>query len=194
MRKILFIVALVATVVAIVCGVWVDRLIDENQRLERNRHALLSDVELYRTRAGESAASVEVLELRVREFEELRAADAAEIRSLGIRLRRAESYAVSASTTETTVELSATDTVYLHDTIVVPRYVYDDRWLSVVGELRCDSLRLELRSVDTLHQVVHRVPRRFLFFRFGTKAIRQEVWSSNPHTKLVYSEYIELSK
>ena len=32
----------------------------------------------------------------------------------------------------------------------------------------------------------------FLFFRFGTKGIRQEVWSSNPHTRLVYSEYIEL--
>ena len=194
MKRLLLIVAIVATIVATLCGITAHRLWVDNRRLERNQHALLSDIELYRTKAGESAASVEVLELRIREFDELRARDAEEIRSLGIRLRRAESYAVSASESEAVVEAPITDTIYLHDTVVVPRFVYDDRWLSIVGELQHDSVRLALRSVDTLHQVVHRVPRRFLFFRFGTKAIRQEIWSSNPHTRLVYSEYIDLRK
>ena len=64
--------------------------------------------------------------------------------------------------------------------------------MRVWGIIRRDTLMLDYRSVDTLHQVIHRVPRKFLFFRFGTKGIRQEVWSSNPHTRLVYSEYIEL--
>ena len=49
-------------------------------------------------------------------------------------------------------------------------------------------------KVTSLFQVVHRVPKQWLFFRWGTKAIRQEVVSSNPHTKIVYSEYIELKK
>ena len=60
--------------------------------------------------------------------------------------------------------------------------------------IRDDSIGVTLRSVDTLFQVVHRVPRQFLCFRFGTKAIRQEIVSSNPHTELVYSEYVELKR
>ena len=39
-----------------------------------------------------------------------------------------------------------------------------------------------------------KISQLWLFFRWGTKAIRQEVVSSNPHTKIVYSEYIELKK
>jgi hypothetical protein len=49
-----------------------------------------------------------------------------------------------------------------------------------------------ISSRDTLIQVVHRVPKRFLFFRFGTKAIRQEILSRNPHTNIIYTEYVEL--
>ena len=192
MKRLLLLVAAIATAVAVINGVVTHRLSRDNRRLEHNQHALLNDIEFYKTQAGESAASVEALELRIREFRELRAQDAEEIRSLGIRLRRAESYATTVSETMSAITMPATDTLYIRDTVVVPRYVYDDRWLSVVGELHNDSLHLNLHSVDTLHQVVHRVPRRFLFFRFGTKAIRQEVWSSNPHTRLVYSEYIEL--
>ena len=62
----------------------------ETHRLEQNQRALLSQVERYRTRAGEAAASAEVLQLRCREFERLRAGDAERIRQLGIRLRRVE--------------------------------------------------------------------------------------------------------
>ena len=67
-------------------------------------------------------------------------------------------------------------------------------WVHIEGEVRRDTLLLDYHSIDTLHQIVHRVPRKFLFFRFGTKAIRQEIISSNPHTKIVYSEYIELRR
>ena len=38
------------------------------------------------------------------------------------------------------------------------------------------------------------VPRRFLFFRWGTKAIRQEIIPANPHTRIVYAEYVQLSR
>lgn len=62
------------------------------------------------------------------------------------------------------------------------------------GILYDDSLSYAVHSVDTLHQVVHRVPRKCWFIRYGTKAIRQEVWSSNPNTELVYTEYIELPR
>lgn len=196
MKKILLWVAAIATIVAVVCGVVINRLIEENDRLERNQRALMGEVQLYRTENDRSAASIEALELTVAEFREAHERDAKEIESLGIRLRRAESYAKSAMIT------TIADTIVVRDTVVVrdslpESYRYfaaADAWSRVEGILYGDSLSYAVHSVDTLHQVVHRVPRKFWFIRYGTKAIRQEVWSSNPNTELVYTEYIELPR
>ena len=126
----------------------------------------------------------------VAEFREVHERDAKEIESLGICLRRTESYAKSAITT------TIVDTVVVHDSLSEPYRYFTaaDAWSKVEGILYDDSLSYAVHSVDTLHQVAHRVPRKFWFIRYGTKAIRQEVWSSNPNTELVYTEYIELPR
>lgn len=196
MRKIVIVVASVATIATIICGLIITHLYGDNQRLRSNQHSLLSDVELYQTKAGESAASVEALELRLDEFREHRAADAERIKELGIRLRRAESFAKSATESDYEATLLLRDTVIVRDTIrdTVRTFEGGDRWSKIRGIVKADSIAYALHSVDTLYQVVHRVPRKFWFIRYGTKAIRQEIVSSNPHTKLVYTEYIELPR
>lgn len=192
MRKATIVVAIIATIAAIVCGFTTVHLYGENQRLERNQHSLFSDVEFYQTRAGESAASVEALELELDEFREHRAADIERIKALDIRLRRAESYAMSATESHYEATLPLRDTIIIRDTVRI--FEGGDRWSKIRGIINVDSIAYTLHSVDTLYQVVHRVPRRFWFIRYGTKAIRQEIVSSNPHTQLVYTEYIELPR
>jgi hypothetical protein len=76
----------------------------------------------------------------------------------------------------------------------VRSFRWRDPWVTVEGRIRGDSVACRVESVDTLRQVVHRVPRRFLFIRFGTKAVRQEIVSSNPHTRIVYAEYVRFAK
>lgn len=172
----------------------------EIRRLTQNQNALASQVEHYRTRAGEEAASAQVLRLRCAEFEELRAVDADRIRQMGIRLRRLE--AASTSVTATSVALSAPlretvrvavrDTLLLRDTVRLFRW--RDAWVTVEGMLRDDSVACRVESIDTLRQIVHRIPRRFLFIRWGTKALRQEIVSSNPHTRIVYTEQVRIER
>lgn len=196
MRKFLLWVAVVALILVAICGVALGYLIKENARLCGNQHALIEGVEFYRTESGKSAASVEVLQLELAEFRSLREQDAEEIASLGIRLRRAESYAKSVAMTTLTDTVVVRDTVVLRDTVTMParHFAGEDAWSRVEGILFGDSLHYAIRTTDTLHQVVHRVPRKFLFIPYGTKAIRQEVWSSNPNTELIYTEYIELPR
>ena len=79
-------------------------------------------------------------------------------------------------------------------TPIEKHFTWCDPWVKVRGVICRDSIHCEIHSTDTLTQIVHRVPRRFLFFRWGTKAIRQEITSSNPHTRIVYSEYIRLKR
>ena len=196
MKKFMFRVICVTLVAFVACCFVVVHLAQENERLRRNAMALEHGVEFYRTESGRSAAAVEALEMEVAEYRECHATDAKMIESLGIRLRRAES--VSKSVVATTLA----DTVVVRDTVVVVEsepiearyFAAMDMWSRVEGLLFGDSLRYNVHTVDTLHQVIHRVPRKFLFIPYGTKAIRQEVWLSNPNAELIYTEYIELPK
>lgn len=196
MRTFLLSATLVATTALLLSLLYIRGLTAENRRLEANHATLLGEVELYRTKAGESAASVGVLTLQLDEMREQRAADARRIRDLDIRLRRAESYARNVTTSSYEATMPLRDSIIVRDTLrdTVRIFLGGDVWSRVAGVIRGDSLRYSVQSIDTLFQVVHRVPRRFLFFRYGTKAIRQEIVSSNPHTRLVYSEYVELSR
>ena len=189
MRKYLAIYAIVATAVIVVGAKY---LLKENARLENNNYALIESVKTYRTKADESAASVQVLRLKVGEYEELRAADAERIRNLKIKLKRLESASKSVTKTAVDITVPLRDTVILRDTLrlhdTVRLFRWRDSWVTVDGVIDNDSVSCSVSSVDTLHQIIHRIPRRFLFFRYGTKAIRQEIVSSNPHTEVVYSE------
>lgn len=163
----------------------------ENRRLVENQTALAADVTRYRTRLGAEAASVQALRLRCGEFETLRAADAEQIRRLGIRLRRLEAAAKAVAVTDAEIRTPLRDTVVvrIHDTLpvrdTVRMFRWRDPWISVEGRIG---------SVDTLRQAVHRIPRRFLFIRWGTKALRQEIVSTNPHTRIVYAEYVKIER
>jgi hypothetical protein len=162
----------------------------DNQRLRTNTHALQEGITLYKTKAERSAASVEVLTLELGEFKELHKADRATIDDMGIRLRRMESYAKSVTATTLRDTVIMRDTVILRDSVLYAHHTTP--WTTLHATISNDTLSYQIINYDTLHQVIHRVPRKFLCFRFGTKAIRQEVTCSNPNTRLIYTEYIEL--
>lgn len=178
-------VALWAIMLVLCVELW-----QENRGLRGNIHALEEGITLYRTKANRSAASVEALTLRLNDFKRQHEEDCKTIRSMEIRLRRMESYAKSVTAT------TLRDTVFMRDTVVVGDSVlharYTTPWTTLHALLRRDTLSFEVVTYDTLHQVIHRVPRRLWFIPYGTKAIRQEVTTSNPNTRLVYTEYIEL--
>lgn len=195
MTKALFIYALSVTALLLLVGSNRQRLRSENQRLNQNIVALTSDVELYRTQSGESAAEVRSLRLRQSELEQTNEALTDQIDQLKIRLCHINSLATAA--TQTVVEFSTQipDTMLRRpvvDTIRLP--LYADTWNSVQATLIGDRIEGRFSSVDTLHQVVYRVPHRFLFIRYGTKELRQVITSSNPSTRLVYSSHITIER
>ena len=195
----------------------------ERRRVQSNNEVLTDSVEFYRTESGKHAASRQVLELRASEMERYNAQLTAQVRELRIKVRRLEAAATTATRTgvQITAPLEpagpqptawekygagvrrAADSVKAaldREFSGLPKvpeakiFRWADRHVSVDGIIRTDSVSCHVTSIDTLRQIVHRVPRRFLFIRWGTKAIRQEVVSSNPHTQIVYTEYIQFTK
>lgn len=200
MRKILFYYSLGATIALIVGVAVLRRALNEVDRLENNQEVLSSEVKLYRTRYDESVASVQSLRVRLDEMRQLHEEDVKRIRDLGIKLRRVESLTSSMSATEVEVQTVKRDTVVEREVLgIVVRdtlslFSWSDAWVSVEGEISGSDVRCSVRSVDTLRQIVYRIPRRFLGIPYGVKALRQEIISSNPHTRIVYTEYIELQR
>lgn len=192
MKKSLLIYAMGATLLLIAVAIILSRRADEISRLRNNCEALASETKFYKTRLGESAASVMALQLDLDEYREQHERDLKRIRSLGVRLRRVESVAKTATKSEVEFVAPRTDTVILRDTLSL--FCWNDAWTNIEGMIRGEKVECKVESVDTLHQIIHRVPHRFWFLRYGTKAIRQEIVSSNPHTRIVYAEYIELPK
>ena len=223
MKKYLFVVLLVLSGLLWFRTVQLRTERAERRRVQSNIVVLTDSVEFYRTESGKHAASRQVLSLRASELEQYNAQLAAQVRELRIRNRRLEAAAMTATRTEVQITAPLEDagpkpTAWEKHGEAVRRaadsvkarlnrkyfgesnpaeakvFSWSDRHVSVDGVIRDDSVSCRVVSVDTLQQIVHRVPRRFWFIRWGTKAVRQEVVSSNPHTRIVYTEYIEFNR
>lgn len=174
----------------------IGKLQNETRRMEGNISALMQSVEYYRTESGKSAARVEKLELTRREIERNYQEVVQVAEKLKVKVKRLQAASTTGMQTEVRVETIVKDTVIYRDREILPagKFDYLDAWARMEGVIRGEDIKIRLQVKDTLRQIIHRVPRRFLFFRWGTKAVVQEVVSSSPYTEITYSEYLEFVK
>ena len=195
MNKYLAIFAAFLAAACVFMGVAIRSLYNEKNRLKSNQTALLDSVATYHTKNGKLAASCQALELTNRELKESRADLEQTVKDLGVKLKRAEAIAKTATETKLDVKTEIRDSIVYRDTLVrLQSITWVDPWITVRGEIENRRVSLAVQSRDTLIQVIHRVPKRFLGIPYGCKAIRQEIRSSNPHAIITYTEYIELPK
>lgn len=170
----------------------------DRNRLSDNQRTQFEKAEYYRTKDSLSVASVERLTLSKKELEQYCEDLTATCKKLNIKVKRLQSASTSATDTKYDIQTVLRDSIVVRDSLVVDTMKcisYEDAWLTfsacTANGVNFDT---KIESRDTLITIVHRVPRKFLFFRWGTKAIRQEVVSKNPHSNITYTEYIELTK
>lgn len=168
------------------------------KRLEENLAALSHQLS-----QADSLASAHLSIMRMRltrgELRESRPELVRHSKALGLRLRRVKTLSTTHLSTLLDTLALLPDSLPLHhaslaDSLPKLHYRLDDGWVSAQLTLSNKGAHWQISSHDTLRQVVHRVPHQWWIFRWGTRAIRQEITSSNPHTKIVYSEYIELER
>ena len=168
----------------------------ERNRFSDNQRTLLDKAHYYETQNNLSVASVERLTLKTKELEENKSELVEVCDDLRIKVKRLQSASTTVTQTRYEFKTIFKDSVIVRngavlDTIKCMNYV--DSWLSFKGYTSDNvNFNVKIESRDTIVQFVHRVPRKFWFLKWGTKAIRQEVISKNPHSKITYSEYIEL--
>lgn len=185
----------VAVLVAIVWVLWQrnDYLSGEKDRLSANQTVLLDSCKTYRTNLGHYAANVEVLTLKVGELKGRNTYLQQTANELKIKVKRVQSHSITSTNTSVNITAPVKDTTMAinNKQEQFKCFEYKDNWINISG---CVGAKFTgtFCSRDTIRQIVHRVPKKFLFFKWGTRAIRQEVISNNPYTKITFTEYIEL--
>lgn len=195
MKKILLYsnIALIISVMAL--SFWLNNTREEKKRLANNQESLLSDIEYYKTESGENASSVQKLELTKSELERHCQDLTQTVEDLGLKVKRLQSASTTSTKTEVDIQVQVRDSlVYRDKPDTLKKISFKDPWVELDGYIDRNVFTGRISSVDTLVQIIHRIPKRFLFFKWGTKAIRQEVVNKNPHSKIVYTEYIELKR
>lgn len=181
----------------------------DRDRLKENQNILLHNgkVDIKRTNTGLSQASVTALTLRSSEFRQSGDTLLQVAKSAGIKTSRISEAATASTTTsvefktrifQTIVHDTVRDTVARSLTTFLPsrqlQLSWNDPWVSLSGTITDSMFHGSITAVDTLDIIVHRIPKRFLFFRFGCKQVRMDIISRNPHTRLTYARYYQLVK
>ena len=178
----------------------------ESERTKENQDVLLHNgrVEIGLTQSGRPRASVQAITLKTSDLkrrpDSLLAVNKKELKIKSIRIMAA---ATTATTTQ--VDVKAAIRPVPHDTCSrilsgsyrppdVSQVSWSDPWITLRGEIEGDSMQMHIERRDTLQMIVHRVPKKFLFFRYGTKGVRLEVVSQNPHSRLSYPRIIMFKK
>lgn len=166
----------------------------EKERYKANQTALLSDVAYYKTENERNVASVRALTLTKNEIETYNKNLADRCDELEISLRRLISANITNMQTDYHLVGELRDSLVLrYDTIDTLRCMdYDDSYLTFSACVDSAGMYVaDIISRDTVTAIVHRIPRRFLFFKFGTKEVRQEVYCANPRTQIITTQYVE---
>lgn len=166
----------------------------EKERYKANQTALLSDVAYYKTENERNVASVRALTLTKSEIETYNKNLAERCDELEISLRRLISANITNMQTDYHLIGELRDSLVLrYNTIDTLRCMdYDDSYLTFSACVDSAGMYVaDIVSRDTVTAIVHRIPRRFLFFKFGTKEVRQEVYCANPRTQIITTQYVE---
>ena len=140
------------------------KLSDENERYYINQISLTEDIETYKTESGKNAV-------------------------------RLEHMTTTSTRTDIGVTVALKDSVIIRDTIYVDTvkcFNWKDKWNEINGVIVGDSVKCEYHGTDTLNIVATKVPKKFLFFRWGCKYIQVDAVNSNPSTKITYNKSIKL--
>lgn len=169
----------------------------ERNTYQGNTSALLSGIKRIRINSVAAAVDVKMLRLTLDEYRRYRAEDARHIERLGVKLRDLQTAAKHNMEVNAPLQAELKDTVVIRDTVtlLLKKIEMDTPYLKISGMIENNFLKGNVYLPVTLHQAVwieHK--HRFLWWRWGVKAVHQTISSDNPHVKIKYSEVVEIQK
>lgn len=145
-----------------------------------------------RLKNGQLAAENGVLKLRSQELSAILPDLIQEVKSLDVKLNRAQSISTSGFVVRTPASVALRDSI-IYDTIRIKRFDYNDGFFQIKGSALGNIQNLDLAYTDTLVQVVYRGEReRPWLWIFSPRKLMQRVSLKNPNAQIHYSKHLEI--
>lgn len=193
--SIILVILLVATLTLEYCSN--KKLKQENERLSNNQMALSKELYEYRDRENYLIAEVQTLQFSRDEFMQIASDEAEEVKTLQKKVKYLQSYSEQRLVSEYKIDtVRLYDSVFIKDSVIdtVQCFDYSDNYFQMYGCIEENKYTGEIKCFDTLIQTVERIPKKFLFIKYGTKGFKQSIKSKNPHSKITYAKHIEIKK
>ena len=204
MKKFLIVTFVVLLAAVGTLASWLAVEKSECKRLAANQEALMNECAEYQSESERNAMNTLELQLTYDELNEHYQDIVAKAEDLNLKVKRLQSVSDAGTNTEVKIQTVLRDSIIYRDSILtdtlyqyidtIKTFKWSDPWILCNGSIYNDSIKMNIASTDTITQFVHRIPKKWWFFRWGTKAIKQDIVCSNPHTRLTYTKYIELKK
>jgi hypothetical protein len=169
----------------------------ERDTYKTNTGALLSGIKRMQIDSTTTAVDVKTLKLTLDEYKQYRADDAEKIKQLGVKLKDLQLVAKHELMVNAPIDAELKDSVVIRDTVLlaVKTIEVNTPYLQINGLIENNHLTGNIHLPANLHQAVWVEPKhKFLWWRWGTKAIHQTISSDNPYVEIQYSEVIEIQK
>lgn len=155
---------------------------NESNRLSQTLRAELKEKKDFIFRDSIKASKIEVLQLTNKELIEYRKQDAKVIEDLKIRKKDVETIG------NITAKIEIKEKLVFKDSC----FSYNDGWNKAKFCLTNDSLDLQIK--DSLGVVISNIPKKFLFFKFGSKGVEVTLIPYNPKAKISYMKFVKIKK
>lgn len=162
----------------------------EKVKLENNQDVLIKENETFKTKDGLNASKINALTLDLSSTKEYYNGLIQDAKNAGIKEGRLTSISEIGTITKDTIIIKIKDSIFIKDTLKC--FDYKDNFFTINGCIKRDSLSFDYNNVDSLQQFISIVPKQWLFFKWGVKAIQQTIISKNPKTTFFYQKYIEI--
>lgn len=166
-----------------------ERTKKELSRQLRNVEVLNANYKTYKTAYGNSVMKVQQLNYTVKELKAYETELIERLKQASIKPKHVK------SVVQVGTEIVIRDTVPIYITDTLRCFTYNDGWNLIAGCLTYDD-RVQLEAVikDHLDIVPTIIPKKFLFFNVGVKAVEVNVISQNPLSEYTYGKYIEIKR
>lgn len=195
-RDKIILIMVIATLLTLMGMAWKlnVELREDNRRMAENVRGVSGALQGFQTADDRIGVQNSLIAMKLEELSILYPSLQSEIENLKVKPQRVVQIQGTHTENEKVITTLLRDSVIM-DTVQIRVFDYEDGYYTVKGQSWGDTQRVEVKSRDTLVQVVYKGRReRPVLWIFSPRKLEQRLVLKNPNARIVYNKNIQIQK
>ena len=195
-RDKIILIMVIATLLTLMGMAWKlnVELREDNRRMAENVRGVSEALQGFQTADDRIGVQNSLIAMKLEELSILYPSLQSEIENLKVKPQRVVQIQGTHTESEKVITTLLRDSI-ITDTVQIRVFDYEDGYYTVKGQSWGDTQRVEVKSRDTLVQVVYKGRReRPVLWIFSPRKLEQRLVLKNPNARIVYNKNIQIQK